>query len=81
MAKDLQVAERDLEKLGQLTLDLRLPWDGYSPRVLTRAYETFSFTAEGMGRLDQDASHVGDLNIRGGQLALPFPSIYGMRYG
>ena len=36
------------------------PWRGQSPRVLTRAHLAFSFTAEGMGRLDQDASRVGE---------------------
>ncbi len=36
----------------QLELDLRMPWSGYSPRVLTSAYRAFSFGAEGMGRLD-----------------------------
>ena len=36
------------------------PWRGQSPRVLTKAHLAFSFTAEGMGRLDQDASRVGE---------------------
>ena len=37
------------------------PWKGQSPRVLTKAFETFRFRPEGMGRLDQDASHVGEI--------------------
>jgi len=43
--------------------DLRkvVPWQGSSPRELTRAFQAFSLVREGMGRLDQDASHVGDI--------------------
>jgi len=61
-------------KLGeQLLLALGMPWEGRSPRVLTRAFEEFSFTAEGMGRLDQEAPHVGEINQEQlGQLLLPF---------
>ncbi len=36
----------------QLRLELRLPWDGYSPRSLTKAAERFTFQA-GMGRLNR----------------------------
>ncbi len=48
------------------------PWGGKSPRVLTRAFVAFSLVREGMGRLDQDASHVGDVRVREVQLDLPF---------
>ena len=37
------------------------PWGGRSPRVLTTSYQTFSLAREGMGRLDLDATHVGDI--------------------
>ena len=51
----------------------RRPWNGQSPRELTRAFIAFSLSREGMGRLDLDSSHVGD-NECEGQLVLPlFP--------
>ncbi len=57
----------------QLEMRLKMPWEGKSPRVLTRAFRAFSFTAEGMGRLDQDASPVGDIEQEElGQLLLSF---------
>ena len=59
------LAERELELCGQLTLDLGLPWEGRSTRVLTRSYSIFSFGAEGMRRLDLSASHVGDDEVAG----------------
>ncbi len=63
-------AQRELE-LGDLRVVV--PWQGQSPRVLTRSYLAFSFTAEGMGRLDQDASLVGDIEQELlGQELLPF---------
>ena len=34
----------------QLSLKLRMPWDGYSPRGLTKAFGRFSFIRKGMGR-------------------------------
>jgi len=49
------------------------PWNGRSPRELTRAFVAFSLVREGMGRLDLDGSHVGDVECEG-QLRLPlFP--------
>ena len=33
-----------------------MPWNGYSPRGLTKAFGSFSFIREGTGRLSQDAS-------------------------
>jgi len=36
------------------------PWGGQSPRVLTKSYGLFRFRPQGMGRLDLEASHVGD---------------------
>ena len=55
-------AEREREQQGQLTLALRLPWEGRSCRVLTKSHLAFSFVREGMGRLDLDASPAGDIN-------------------
>ncbi len=53
------------------------PWNGRSPRVLTRAFGAFSLGREGMSRLDLGASHVGEINQEG-QLVLPlFPLIRG----
>ncbi len=54
------------------------PWRGQSPRVLTRAFGAFSFTAEGMGRLDLDASHVGDQESTSSSIQLElFPLVRG----
>ncbi len=65
---------------GQLELDLGMPWGGRSPRGLTRAYKTFRFRPEGMGPLNGDASHAGDIEQEElGQLVLP--SVVGVRYG
>lgn len=40
----------------------REAWGAYSPRALTRGHKCISFTAEGMGRLNEDASPVGDID-------------------
>ncbi len=46
---------------------------GRSPRELTRAFQARRFRPEGMGRLDQDASHIGEINQEElGQLLFPF---------
>jgi len=74
MAKERQFAQLWLE-LGDVPgAGSELPWGGRSPRELTRCAQSFSFTAEGMGRLDQVASHVGDREVGGAaeQLLLPF---------
>ncbi len=42
----------------QLRLDLGMPWDGKSPRFLTRGFEIFSLASEGTGRLNLDAPAV-----------------------
>ena len=62
----------------QLELDLRdvrrrIPWAGFSPRELTRSFGTFSFTAEGMGRLNGDAGpeRGGESEASCMQLAFP----------
>ena len=34
----------------QLLLKLRMPWDGRSPRYLTRVHSVFSFASVGTGR-------------------------------
>ena len=36
--------------MAQLELKLGMPWDGYSPRYLTKAFGRFSFASEGTGR-------------------------------
>ncbi len=73
MAKRRSLAERDHVMHQQLELQLGEPWGGYSPRVLTKAFLARRLRAEGMGRLDQDASHVGDIEEEElGQLLLPF---------
>ena len=64
MAKKQRFAQLELE-LGTFPgAGLDLPWGGVSPRALTRGASIISFTAEGMGRLDLDASHVGDRKWR-----------------
>jgi len=40
---------RSLQSL-QLSLDLRMPWNGHSPRGLTRGSRVVSFVRKGMGR-------------------------------
>jgi len=42
----------------QLLLRLGMPWDGVSPRYLTRAPKTLSLASEGTGRLNLDAAAV-----------------------
>ncbi len=65
----------------QLELDLRMPWEGRSPRVLTKAFRARSLVREGMGRLDLDASHVGEISQEV-QLQLPlFPFEKGVDHG
>ena len=34
----------------QLELDLRMPWNGVSPRYLTSCFAAFSLSSEGTGR-------------------------------
>ena len=48
---------------GQLKLDLGMPWDGRSPRYLTKAAELFSFTSEGTGRSIPDVPLVVQLEL------------------
>jgi len=74
MAKEATLRrEESMGLCEQLELDLRLPWGGLSPRVLTRASEAFRFGPEGMGRLDLDASRAGEITQEElGQLLLPF---------
>ncbi len=40
----------------QLWLELGMPWDGISPRYLTRAPKRLSLASEGTGRSIQDES-------------------------
>jgi len=39
----------------QLKLELGMPWDGVSPRLLTKGRLLFSLASEGTGRARQDA--------------------------
>ena len=71
MARGRRPAQLELELGNFPGAGKDLPWGGCSARGLTRAYVAFSFTAEGMGRLDQDAAHVGDPYVEQlGQLVL-----------
>ena len=72
MARTRRVAQLELE-LGDLPgAGKDLPWGGRSPRGLTKASKAFSFRREGMGRLNEDASHVGDIDLETlGQRLLP----------
>jgi len=57
---------------GAVGVGYACPWGGISPRLLTRVHSSISFGAEGMGRLDLDASHVGDIDREElGQLLFP----------
>ena len=47
----------------QLKLDLGMPWDGRSPRYLTRAAELFSLASEGTGRSIRDVPLVVQLEL------------------
>ena len=47
----------------QLQLDLRMPWNGYDPRSLTRAAERFSLASEGTGRVNRDESQGVQLEL------------------
>ena len=49
--------------LEQLALKLGLPWDGYSPRSLTRASALFSFVRKGTGRSNLELSRVVQLEL------------------
>ena len=58
-----------IRRIAQLELQLDdvrkvVAWQGTSPRALTRAAQAFSLVREGMGRLDLDASDVGEVNQR-----------------
>ena len=44
----------------QLQLDLRMPWDGYSPRSLTRIAMNFTFRA-GTGRVNRESFETPDV--------------------
>ena len=42
----------------QLLLKLGMPWDGVSPRYLTRAPKKLSLASEGTGRVNPDDSQL-----------------------
>ncbi len=46
----------------QLQLDLRMPWNGYDPRTLTRVALEFTFRA-GTGRVNRDESGDGSVQL------------------
>ncbi len=50
----------DLFPPGAVGCGADTPWRGQSPRSLCRVSLASSFRAEGMGRLDQNASPVGE---------------------
>ncbi len=56
--KGMAVPSRKGEQLVLLLEDRRLvvPWNGRSPRSLTRAHERFSFVRSGTGRANPDLS-------------------------
>jgi len=47
----------------QLVLELGMPWDGVSPRYLTKYFEVFSFGRSGASRSIQDAPAVVQLEL------------------
>ena len=47
----------------QLKLELGMPWDGRSPRYLTKAAELFSLASEGTGRSIPDVPLVVQLEL------------------
>ena len=47
----------------QLLLRLGMPWDGVSPRFLTRAPKARSLASEGTGRVIQDLRHGDQLEL------------------
>ena len=47
----------------QLELDLRMPWDGFDPRALTKGSIMFSFLRKGMTRPDLEANEAVELEL------------------
>jgi len=47
----------------QLFLPLGMPWNGVSPRYLTRAPKRISFASEGTGRSNRELSRVVQLEL------------------
>ncbi len=47
----------------QLKLELGMPWDGVSPRYLTRAPKRISLASEGTGRSNLELSRVVQLEL------------------
>ncbi len=50
----------------QLLLELGMPWDGISPRYLTRAPKRISLSSEGTGRPSQEsfqATHADQIEL------------------
>ena len=47
----------------QLQLCLRMPWDGYDPRSLTRVALALSLASEGTGRSKPECAHVDQMEL------------------
>ncbi len=47
----------------QYLLNLRMPWNGYDPRSLTRGSRIFSLASEGTGRVNMDESEGAQLEL------------------
>ena len=47
----------------QLQLDLRMPWNGYDPRTLTKGARAFRLTPEGTPRPDPGTSMPDQLTL------------------
>ncbi len=60
--KSVQLELFPPEAVGAGVSRARRPWKGQSPRELTRAFRARTFGREGMGRLDLDARHVGQIS-------------------
>ena len=75
MARNRRFAQLELELGDVLGAGKDLPWGGRSTRGLTRIAVALRLATEGMGRLDLDGSHVGEINQPQLELELGFPSI------
>jgi len=53
----------DLSMEAQLSLELRMPWDGYSPRGLTKGANVFRLPPRGREPVDPECSNVDQLEL------------------
>ena len=49
------IEARPSPSVSVVAVEVAVPWDGRSPRSLTKAYERFSLASEGTGRVNPDA--------------------------